>query len=107
MASALLRGVLEGSEQLLVLFFIGRRMKPKGGYQRSVNFSQDMVRRAAMAIRENWSNAVYRLATVALRAAIRSEVDAREFLGDDPPASRPSRAVVMSAFPLDSEESAS
>jgi hypothetical protein len=62
-------------------------MKPKGGYQRSVNFSQDMVRRAAMAIRENWSNDVYRL------------VDAPELLGDDPPALRPSRSVVMSALP--------
>ena len=33
MASALLRGVLEGSEQLLVLFFIGRRCRRPFGSQ--------------------------------------------------------------------------
>jgi hypothetical protein len=34
-----------------------------------------MIRRAAIAIGENWSNDTYRLAAVALRAAIRNEAD--------------------------------
>jgi hypothetical protein len=46
-----------------------------GGYHRPVNFDQDMTRRAAIAIGENWSNDTYRLAAVALRAAIRNEAD--------------------------------
>ncbi|MEH2547136.1 hypothetical protein V1283_003781 [Bradyrhizobium sp. AZCC 2262] len=52
---------------------------------RSIYFSQGMVRRAAIAIGENWSNDTFRLAAVALHAAIRNEQDLLEFFPPDPP----------------------
>jgi hypothetical protein len=42
---------------------------------RAINFDQDMIRRAATALREHWSNDVYKLAAVALSAALRNEND--------------------------------
>lgn len=47
------------------------------GDARKINiyFSQDQIRRAATAIRENFCNDTFRLARVALEAAIRSEAD--------------------------------
>jgi hypothetical protein len=56
-----------------------------------IYFGQDMIRRAAMALRECGSPDIFRLARVALEAAIRSEADLVELL--DP------HAVAMSALP--------
>jgi hypothetical protein len=56
-----------------------------------VYFGQDMIGRAAMALRECGSPDIFRLARVALEAAIRSEADLVELL--DP------HAVAMSALP--------
>jgi hypothetical protein len=46
-----------------------------GSYHRPVHFGQDVIRRAGQAMREAWSNDVYKLAAVALHAAIRNEGD--------------------------------
>jgi hypothetical protein len=51
----------------------------RGGYQ-PVRFTQEMIRRAATAMRENWSNDCFRLATITLQAAIRHEADLLELL---------------------------
>jgi len=56
-----------------------------------VYFGQDMIRRAAMALRECGSPDIFRLARVALEAAIRSEADLAELLSPD--------AIAMSALP--------
>jgi hypothetical protein len=45
-----------------------------------VYFGQDAIRRAAVALRECSSNDIFRLARVALEAAIRSEADLIELL---------------------------
>jgi hypothetical protein len=58
---------------------------------RPIYFSQDAIRRGAMALRECGSSDIFRLARVALEAAIRSEADLVELL--DP------HAVAMSALP--------
>jgi hypothetical protein len=55
-----------------------------GGYHRPVHFDQDMVRRAAIAIGANFCNDTFRLAVVALRAAIRSEIDVLALLRETP-----------------------
>jgi hypothetical protein len=44
-----------------------------GGYHRPISFDQQTIRRAAIAIGDNWSNDTFKLAAVALRAAIRNE----------------------------------
>jgi hypothetical protein len=62
------------------------------GGGRSISFDQDMVRRAAIAIGENWSNDTYKLAAVALRAAIRNETDLLALLSAAAPAT-PQRSV--------------
>jgi hypothetical protein len=58
---------------------------------KAVFWPQDMLRRAAMALRECSSNDIFRLARVALEAAIRTESDLIELLPPD--------AVAMSALP--------
>jgi hypothetical protein len=50
-----------------------------------------MLRRAAMALRECGSSDIFRLARVALEAAIRSEADLIELLSPD--------SIAMSAIP--------
>jgi hypothetical protein len=62
------------------------------GGGRSISFDQDMVRRAAIAIGENWSNDTFKLAAVALRAAIRNETDLLALLPAAAPAT-PQRSV--------------
>jgi hypothetical protein len=60
-----------------------------GGYRRPVQFDQDTVRRAAMAMRENWhSGDVFKIAAIALAAAIRHEDDLIS-LFPPPPKPRP------------------
>jgi hypothetical protein len=44
-----------------------------GGYHRPISFDQQTIRRAGIAIGDNWSNDTFKLAAVALRAAIRNE----------------------------------
>jgi hypothetical protein len=56
-----------------------------------IYWPQDVVRRAALALRECSSNDIFRLARVALEAAIRSESDLIEMLRPD--------ASAMSALP--------
>ena len=56
-----------------------------------IYWPQDMLRRAAMALRECGSSDIFRLARVALEAAIRSEADLIELLPPD--------TVAMSALP--------
>jgi hypothetical protein len=68
----------------------------KSGYFRPIKFDQDMIRRAAMAMRENWSGDTYKLAAVALRAAIRNETDLLTLLPAAAPATPP-RAVDRAA----------
>jgi len=60
------------------------------GYHRPLQFDQDMIKRAGDAMRQAWSNDVYKLATIALQAAIRDERDILELL-PDPPA--PKRSI--------------
>jgi hypothetical protein len=54
------------------------------GYHRAVSFDQDMVRRAGDAMRKAWCNDCYKLAAIALSAAIRHEVDVLNLLPDPP-----------------------
>ena len=54
--------------------------RQRGGYQPTVRFSQEMIRRAATAMREDFSTDVFRLAVIALQAAIRTENDLLELL---------------------------
>jgi hypothetical protein len=54
---------------------------------RPVNFSQDAIRRAALAMRENFTNDIFVLARIALEAAIRNESDLVELLPAAPPIS--------------------
>jgi hypothetical protein len=63
-----------------------------GGYHRPVHFSQDMIRRAAIAMSQDWSNDTFKLAAVALRAAIRNETDLLALLPAAAPAT-PQRSV--------------
>ncbi|MGB6400465.1 MAG: hypothetical protein WBF73_32990, partial [Bradyrhizobium sp.] len=67
----------------------GARSSHKHG--KPVYWPQDMLRRAAMALRECGSSDIFRLARVALEAAIRNEADLIELLPPD--------AVAMSALP--------
>ena len=70
-----------------------------GSYHRPVHFDQAMVRRAAIAIGENWSNDTFKLAAVALRAAIRNEGDLLALLPATPvtPVESPSaRSAIIS-----------
>ena len=46
-----------------------------GGYHKAVVFDQEMVRRVAVALRQNWCSDTMKLAIVALRAAIRDQDD--------------------------------
>jgi hypothetical protein len=50
----------------------------------SIRWPQSTIKRAGDAMRQAWSNDVYKLATIALQAAIRSEVDLLELLPDPP-----------------------
>ena len=59
--------------------------KIKNRYHAPVRFSQDMVRRAAMAMRENFSNDVYALARICLMAAIPHEGCLADLLPAAPP----------------------
>jgi hypothetical protein len=54
------------------------------GYHRAVSFDQDMVKRAGDAMRKAWCNDCYKLAAIALSAAIRHEVDVLNLLPDPP-----------------------
>jgi len=56
----------------------------RGGYHRSLQFNQDMIKRAATAMREHWSNDTLRLAVIALNAALRNENDLLELLPPKP-----------------------
>jgi hypothetical protein len=47
-----------------------------------------MIRRAATAIGENWTRDAFRLAVVALRAAIRNEAEVLALLHETPPVPR-------------------
>lgn len=58
----------------------------RGGYHRAIHFDQDMVKRAGDAMRQSWSNDVYRLAAIALAAALRNENDLLALLPADRPA---------------------
>lgn len=55
-----------------------------GRYHRQIKFDQAMIRRAGDAMRQSWSNDCYRLAAIALIAAIRDERDILELLPDPP-----------------------
>lgn len=46
----------------------------------AVSFTQDHIRRAATAMRENWCNDTFRLARIALEAAIRTEADLEDLI---------------------------
>jgi intergrase/recombinase len=59
--------------------------KAKRGYGRSIYFPQDMVQRAAVAIRKAFSNDTLLLARVALEAAIRFESDLLDLLPPETP----------------------
>jgi hypothetical protein len=50
----------------------------------SVRWPQAAIKRAGDAMRQSWSNDCYRLATIALQAAIRDERDILELLPADP-----------------------
>ncbi|MGJ4888998.1 hypothetical protein ACQR1Y_12430 [Bradyrhizobium sp. HKCCYLRH3099] len=52
----------------------------------AISFTQDHIRRAATAMRENWCNDTFRLARVALEAAIRTEADLQELIPQPKPA---------------------
>jgi hypothetical protein len=56
------------------------------GYHRVVRFDQAAIRRAGDAMRKAWCNDCYRLAAIALAAAIRNETDLLALL---PPAATP------------------
>ena len=62
-----------------------------GSKHHAASVPRDMLRRAAVALRECTSNDIFRLARVALEAAIRSEADLVELLSPD--------AIAMSALP--------
>jgi hypothetical protein len=69
-----------------------------GRSSRLVHFNQDMVRRAAMAMRENFSNDVYALARICLMAAIRNKNDLLDLLPPEPkPAPRRSTTIIAPA----------
>jgi hypothetical protein len=51
----------------------------------SVRWPQAAIKRAGDAMRQSWSNDVYKLATIALQAAIRTEADILELLLPEPP----------------------
>ncbi|MBR1298553.1 hypothetical protein [Bradyrhizobium sp. AUGA SZCCT0042] len=62
-----------------------QRIASKAAAGRPVSFDQDMIRRAAIAIGENWTRDTFRLAVVALRAAFRNEADVLALLRAPPP----------------------
>jgi hypothetical protein len=64
------------------------RRKGTGGF-RPIGVPQDAIRRAALAMREHWSNDTMQLARVALQAAIRNELDVLELLPDAQPKPAP------------------
>jgi hypothetical protein len=68
-------------------------------YHHHVSFTQDMVRRAGMAMRANWCNDVFKLAAIALSAAIRNEDDLQELLPAAPVANAPKPRAVETVAP--------
>jgi hypothetical protein len=74
-----------------------RRTTGTGGF-RPIGFPQDAIRRAALAMRESWSNDTMALARIALAAAFRNELDILELLPDaqPKPASRSNGASLHS-----------
>jgi hypothetical protein len=64
----------------------GGKASHSGGYHRTISFDQDMIKRAGDAMRQSWCNDVYKLAAIALSAALRSEVDLLALLPADRPA---------------------
>jgi hypothetical protein len=71
-----------------------------GGYFPAVRFSGDMIRRAAVAMRESWCNDTFKMAAIALQAAIRNQQDLLELLPPDPPAkSSPPRRSIEKTSP--------
>lgn len=71
-----------------------------GRCSRSIYFNQDMVRRGAMAMRENFSNDVYALARICLMAALRNENDLLELLPPEPKPPAPRRIAAPAALEL-------
>lgn len=65
-----------------------------GRYLRPIKFDQQMIKRAGDAMRQSWSNDCYRLAAIALSAAIRNEIDLLELLPSPPPPKPPSATAV-------------
>jgi hypothetical protein len=59
---------------------VGNDTKPHRAYWRPIHLPQEMLRRAAAAIRESRSNDCVVLAKAALQAAIRNESDLGELL---------------------------
>jgi hypothetical protein len=66
----------------------------KLGYHRPIKFDRDMIKRAGDAMRQAWCNDVYKLAALALSAAIRTENDLLDLL---PPRADPRSAAYREA----------
>jgi hypothetical protein len=63
----------------------------------TVRWPQAAIKRAGDAMRQSWSNDCYRLATIALQAAIRDERDILELLPADPPPKPAPRQIAAPA----------
>jgi hypothetical protein len=74
---------------------VTRHSKPK-----AIFWSQDAIRRAAVALRECYSNDTFVMARRALEAAIRCEADLLLLLPADPPAKKPRQIAAPAALEL-------
>jgi hypothetical protein len=82
----------------------GTAKATKSGYHRSINFSQDQIRRAGDAMRAHWCNDVYRMASIALSAALRHEADVLELFPPEPkPRPAPKPELLRIAAPVELE----
>jgi len=63
--------------------------------QRPVGIPQEMIRAAALAMRENFSNDTFALARVALRAAIPNQAVLRDLVEQQKTGSRPGLAIEL------------
>jgi hypothetical protein len=83
----------------------GGKASHSGGYHRAIHFDQDMIKRAGDAMRQSWCNDVYKLAAIALSAALRSEVDLLALLPADRPAKpappKPARRQIAAPVALE------
>ncbi len=70
---------------------------PRRGYSGNIHFPQDTIRRVAQAMRDNWTNDTFKLARVALEAAIRNEADIDELFAAPKPKPAPVMAVSLHA----------